>query len=576
MRWQSLVVVAFGVLGASACGGDLTGEPLAGLAPPARHDLGVTTAALKTHECQPDRFRAVADSIEAERAALGAPGVAVAIMEHGKVTFAQGFGQKHPDRADPVLPTTLFRIGSVTKMLTAAALLQLVQDGEVDLGAPITQYVPEFRLSRDPTWAPSIRVRHLLTHSSGLADAGEEGAPDRPDSDLFDHLTGAEFSQQEYLMAPPGRMYNYSNPNFMLAGLITERVSGVPYREYMRKNVFDPLGMHRTRFLGKEVEADGDYAFGKTTDWTTNTGEPALAGPQSYDSAWGRPAGFAWSSVLDLAKFAHFLMHGQRSVLSRSLDLAMQSPQINTEENLDLDYYGYGLAISKGAQAGNQFYPLYLVEHGGAIRGFSAQVFTIPSQGFAFITLANADGAYFNQSLIAAVQALVELPAPLPPPDPGVDPSTFGMYAGTYEDPFNVGPIYVSNDATDLYVNVPLLDQVPIPYDHKLQCYVRHNCLFTMDPNGASEQKLPVTFILDQSGRVEYLRNRSFVAKKLENGEAAALAATTSGVEVPPDSARTGADGLVTTMRRPLDPAALERALRRSAVEELHRVRARP
>ncbi len=73
----------------------------------------------------------------------------------------------------------------------------------------------------------------------------------------------------------------------------------------MQQNVFDPIGMQRTFFLGQEVEADGDYAWGRTVDWAAGTGEPAVAGPRSSDNAWGRPAGFAWSSVIDLAKFAH-------------------------------------------------------------------------------------------------------------------------------------------------------------------------------------------------------------------------------------------------------------------------------
>src|SRR5262245_6734647 len=116
------------------------------------------------------RFDALVQAIEAERAALGAPGVAVAVIEDGKVTFARGFGSKDPESDVPVEATTLFRIGSVNKMLTAAAMLHDVETGDVDLDAPITTYLPDFQLTQDATWAPSIHARELLTHSSGLYD----------------------------------------------------------------------------------------------------------------------------------------------------------------------------------------------------------------------------------------------------------------------------------------------------------------------------------------------------------------------------------------------------------------------
>jgi CubicO group peptidase (beta-lactamase class C family) len=142
----------------------------------------------------PQRFAPLAQAVEAERVSLGVGGVAVAVVEKGRVTFARGFGSKDPTTAAgaPVEPTTLFRIGSTQKALTAIALLQTVQAGAVDLDRPITTYLPSFRLSQTPELVSQITARQLLTHTSGLHDYLEiAAAPDEAtDAALGGFLTG--------------------------------------------------------------------------------------------------------------------------------------------------------------------------------------------------------------------------------------------------------------------------------------------------------------------------------------------------------------------------------------------------
>lgn len=466
------------------------------------------------------RFAALTAAIEAERKQLGAPGVAVAVLEKGKITYARGFGSKHPEKGDPVLPTTLFRIGSTTKMMTAAALLQLVEAGKVDLDAPVTDYVPEFHFDEDATWAPSIHVRHLLTHASGMYDLTSVEWPDNSDSVLFSFLTGNEFSAGMYLMAPSGRFFNYSNPNYMMAGLVAERVGSASYRDLMRTKVFEPLGMKRTLFLADEVLKDGDYATGKTLDWSGKTADPALAGPSDYDCAWGRPAGFAWSSVFDMLAFGDFLLHGNDAVLGGVQRQAMRSKQIDTEEYLDQIWYGYGLMGIEGFNLGTKHYNLGIVGHTGAIPGFAAEIETIPERDFAIAFLANTDGAYFQNSLATAISTLVDLPEPTTAPDPDVDPADFALYAGEYLDPYNAGPMTVTTDGKDVIVSLPALEQAKISYEPKLQCYVRHNCIFTFYQG--SKIQLPVTFLFDAQGKVEFVRTRAFVFQRAEQPSDAA------------------------------------------------------
>ena len=462
-----------------------------------------------------ERFRFLVESMEQEMDALDIPGAAVAVMENGQVTFAQGFGTRHPDREEPVKPTTLFRIGSVTKMITAAGLLQLVDEGRVDLDAPITDYIPDFGFSRDESWAPGITARHLLTHSSGIYDYLEvDTGPELRDDDALSVYMNGEFGDVSYLMAPSGRMYNYSNPNFMLSGLITETVSGEYYNDYIRERVLMPLGMKRTFFLPEEVLEDGDYACGLNNMIYWGPELPLVVAPDSYDNGWARPAGYAFSSVLDLARFVSFLRDGNTDVLSDELRKAMQEPQFCTEEILDITHYGYGLFISQGAFYGpgpDDFYDLKLVTHGGAIPGFSAGIYYMPELDFAFIVLAGADGAYFENSFVTAVNTLCEMPDAAQPPDLTMDTDSYDIYAGEYFDDFMAGEIIISRDGDDLLVDIPGFDSFGVAYERVLESAAPDNFILYL-----GDTPLTATFLFDDEDNVEYLRTRIFVATPVQ------------------------------------------------------------
>jgi CubicO group peptidase (beta-lactamase class C family) len=458
------------------------------------------------------RFAPLIDAIEKERVELGSPGVAAAVIEDGKVTFARGFGSKDPNSMVPVEATTLFRIGSVNKMLTTAALLKHVGEGTVDLDAPVTTYAPDFHFKMDASWAPTIKVEHLLTHTSAMLDylLIDVPAAQKTDSALSGFFSGedsGDFSLNNFLMAPAGEFWNYSNPNFYLAGLIAETQAGKPYRQAMKDDVFTPLGMDLTFFLGSEVIADGDYAIGKSS----YPGVPMIVKPDSYDNAWARPAGYASSSVLDLAKFVGFLLDGNDAVMPKALSDEMQTPKVPTQVFLDLLDYGYGIQIQHGAFLGglDKFYELEIVEHGGDIPGFAASVMFVPAQRFGFITLANTDGAHFAKSLVAALTTLADLPPQSPAPDLTVDPSTFDQYTGTYQDSFNAGEIIVTKEGDSLKVSMPAVDQANVPYDPVLEPIVGNN--FRLTIQGI---KLPVTFIADASGTSRYFRTRAFVGTR--------------------------------------------------------------
>jgi CubicO group peptidase (beta-lactamase class C family) len=463
----------------------------------------------------PPRFAPLAAAVEAERVSLNAPGVAVAVVENGKVTFAKGFGSKDPTApdGDPVEPTTLFRIGSTQKALTAIALLQGVESEAVDLERPIVDYLPGFHLTLTPGPVAAITARHLLTHTSGLHDYLEIAAPadEATDAALAGFLTG-RYADVGYVQSPPGAFYAYANPGYMLAGLLAETVTGVPYRTLVHDRVLAPLGMNRTVFLPSEVLADGDYALGQTCDPAADAtcanppGIGPVVRPDTYDNPWGRPAGYAWSSVLDMAKLVTFLVHGDEQVLGRELAAAMTSAQVSMPETGGRASYGFGIETAPGitlpsATGLSKYYALTFIGHDGGIPGYSANWACLPQVDFCFVTLASGDGAFFIRSLVTAIQTLVDLPAPSAPPDFAPRLDRLDAYAGTYVDPFALGTIQISRAGDSLSAFVPTLDpENPIPLTA------------TAVDNFAAPDGTPVTFIPDANGTYSYLYSRPFVA----------------------------------------------------------------
>jgi CubicO group peptidase (beta-lactamase class C family) len=181
----------------------------------------------------------------------GIPCAAFALTQDGEVVYAKGYGETRP--GVPADENTLFYIGSITKSMTALGIMRLVEEGKVDLMAPATAYLPEFKMV-DPRFA-SIRVHDLLRQSSGLSTAqgvSYLGAvPSATMGDLIARLSSSRLASET------GSRYEYSNYNYVLLGEIVERVSGKPYAAYMKDRVFEPLGMAKTTASRAEAEREG-------------------------------------------------------------------------------------------------------------------------------------------------------------------------------------------------------------------------------------------------------------------------------------------------------------------------------
>jgi hypothetical protein len=350
-----------------------------------------------------------------------------------------------------------------------------------------------------------------------VADYFELETPGFYDDDALSRYFSGPYRESPlaHLMAPAGRMFNYSNPGYMLAGWVTEAASDTYYRHYLEENVFLPLGMMRTFFVPERVIADGDFAYGSALHW--ETGEPSVLAPDSYDNGWGRPAGLAFSSVLDLVEVVKFLRAGQPDVLADDLRLAMQEPQVDTEWFGDLFHYGYGLMIQEGGfyhpEASN-FYQLRSIWHGGDVPGFAADIWYVPDLDFGFVALTNAGYMHLNTSFATALTTLCDMPAPATLPDLAMTPADYARYVGRYHDQYNVGDVFVRAEADELAVEIPSLARAGVEYEPTLVPSVRDNFVLYISSDPRMERMpLQVTFILDDEGQPEYFRTRSFVAQ---------------------------------------------------------------
>ncbi len=190
---------------------------------------------------QSSTYAALDAYIEEQRLRLHIPGIALAVIEGDRIAYTQGFGLARPGGEAPC-PQTPFFIGSLTKSITATAVMQLVEAGKVELDAPVQRYLPWFRVA-DPQVSARMTVRHLLNQTSGLpTGAGSVILAD------FDDRPDASERQVRALSSlkinrPPGAKCEYSNLNYNILGLIIEAASGETYATYIQNHIFDPLEM---------------------------------------------------------------------------------------------------------------------------------------------------------------------------------------------------------------------------------------------------------------------------------------------------------------------------------------------
>jgi CubicO group peptidase (beta-lactamase class C family) len=353
---------------------------------------------------------------------LQVPGVAVGVTFDGEEHVAV-HGVTSVEDPLPIDAGTLFQIGSTGKTYTATAILILVEQGRIDLHAPVRSYVPELRL-KDEQVAREVTVLHLLNHTAGW------------DGDLFEDTGEGADAIDRYVqrmatieqVTPLGSMVSYNNASLALAGLVLERVTGQLYERVIRELLLDPLGMRRSFFFLKEIMT---YRFAnghrRSQDGTVTVTRP-------WDSGrYGVAMGGLSSNVTDQLAWARFHLgdgtapDGAR-ILSESLLRGMQQPTVSCPGNALGDAIGISWLLRdvEGAR---------VVAHGGSMVGQFSIFEMVPERRFAITSLTNCgpNGPEFNEQIYRwAFEAYLGIQVKDPEPV-RLEEEVLAAYAGRYE-----------------------------------------------------------------------------------------------------------------------------------------------
>ncbi|HZS23884.1 MAG TPA: serine hydrolase domain-containing protein [Gaiellaceae bacterium] len=316
------------------------------------------------------------------------PSIAATVVRGGETIWETAVGAADIEAGREATPDTQYRLGSITKTFTAAAIMQLRDAGRLDLEDPLDRHVDGAK------HAPTLR--RLLSHTSGLQRETQDDAWLHARFASVDELLDTLHEAEGVL--PPGARFHYSNLAFALLGVVVERVSGIPYADYVRSRLLEPLGLTRTSFVPQ-----GDAATGYLVQpWVEGVWPTAPV----ETGAW-IAAGQLWGTVRDLARWATFLADPDESVLRRSTVEEMRTVQSLDDHVRWTSGYGLGLGLVRDGER-------ILAGHGGSMPGFIAGVYVSPADKVGVAGLTNASGARLSVLLQKLVATTVER-WPLPP-----------------------------------------------------------------------------------------------------------------------------------------------------------------
>lgn len=321
------------------------------------------------------------------------PGLALARIEEGRVTWLRGLGVANTQTGEPITPDTVFQAASVSKPVTAWAVMQLSERGLLDLDDPVPRLLSRWQFPPSDFDAEAVTVRGLLSHTAGVSVPGYPGLhPAQPIPELPLALAGGVGCGTVRLEAPPGSGFRYSGGGYAVLQLLVEEVCGRPFGEHVRSDVLEPLGMTRSSFTHSP---DMEEAASRPHNWQ---GEPTAFLRYPVAAAAG-----LLSTPTDLARFVSAGLPGPngepagRGVLRPETVQALFTPQIETEGTWTL---GYATRLLPNG--------VPIVFHTGANSGFTAAIAAAPEQGAGLVVLTNSDaGSEFMWDLIEVWEAKV-------------------------------------------------------------------------------------------------------------------------------------------------------------------------
>jgi CubicO group peptidase (beta-lactamase class C family) len=440
------------------------------------------------------------DFARAESARLDVPGTAIGVL-HGDTMYSGAVGITNVEHPLPVTHETLFQIGSTSKTVTATALMQLVDEGRVDLEATVRTYLPDFRLQSE-TDAARIVVRDLLTHHTGyVGDYFKDTG--RGDDAIAKIVAKMANSPQ---LVPCGTAFSYSNAAFYVVARIVEVLRGKPFEHVVRERIFAPLGMEQSFYFPEDC-----LTFRVVAGHIVTADGPRLARRWHMNRASAGGGGVI-STVVDQLRYAafHVGVLDAPTVLPRHAIAHMQTlqrPAGSMCESIGLSW------MIDDAGDGTP-----LVKHGGATNGQLSAFEMIPAHRFAVTVLTNADlGRETRQTIADACQEHFlgfgkPMPRALEQP-----PADLAQYAGRYEATLEHLTVTVSGGGLTIegrpppkYVTEPRPRAIPAPVAH---------LAFTGDDRAAVQdgprRGERVEFLRDGAGRIEWLRWDGRLARRV-------------------------------------------------------------
>ncbi len=314
------------------------------------------------------------------------PGAAVLIMDHGRVILDRGYGVADLVTRRPVDPhSTLWPFASITKVVTATALMQLVERGGIDLDGDVNQYLKVARVPAHP--GPPVTARHLLTHTDALDELPGRQAGSRAALQPL-----AQFLQTRLTpVGPPGQMTRYGTYGIALAGVLIEDVSGVQYAEYLRRELFAPLGMRRTT-----IDPPPDDRGSAATPYERTKAGVRVARYEWYHTA---PTSSLVSTVADMARFMALHLGAPqpgagRAVLAGAAIQAMAAQHASIHPAVPGWGYGWQQNDANGRR---------IIEHGGDIGGFASLMTLMPDEQFGLIVVHHLENSNLRFALKTAI-----------------------------------------------------------------------------------------------------------------------------------------------------------------------------
>lgn len=388
-----------------------------------------------------------AQFIRNEMKKTDAIGLSIALVDNQRLVWAQGFGYANIRKDQAATPDTVYRIGSLTKIFTTLAAMQLSEQGKLNIDAPLKSLLPEFAIrTRFETKTP-ITVRDLVTHHSGLPSDFQKGMWSKnPDS--FSAIT--RLIKDEYAAYPPGFIFSYSNIGYDLLGLVIERVSGQDYAQFVQGTQLKPLNMRHSGFTPPTALSllSAGYSKGKEMD------DPPLRDV---------PAAGMYSTVLDMSRFMKMLFANgvldNRQIIKPGTLAMMFRPQ---NENVPLDL---GLRVGLGWMLGGlgeiEILNAGTVAHKvGATMMFRSAMIVLPKHKLGVIVLSNSSttGRMVSKVAVQALTLALETKTGIKQPIPEAPQETdlplsqdvLRTYAGNYASMVGLAEITPKSDRFDL------------------------------------------------------------------------------------------------------------------------------